>query len=80
MPICDMQEFAGNIDFDDIRALADAWRLFCRGPDLGKRTAVVSHDRFAPLYLKAIALRFPGRELAAFRTLEDAQRWLDQSH
>ena len=77
--ICDMREFTGNIDFDDIRALADAWRLFCGRPDLGKRTAVVSRDRFAPLYIKAIALCFTGRELVVFRTLEEAQRWLDRS-
>jgi hypothetical protein len=77
--ICDAREFTGNIDFDDIRALANAWRQFCGGPDLGRRTAVVSHDRFAPLYVKAIGLCFAGRELAVFRTLEEAHSWLDRS-
>lgn len=77
--ICDMREFTGNIGFDDIRALSEAWRLFCGGPELARRTAVVSLDRFAPIYLKAIQLCFAGRALAVFRTLEDAQRWINRS-
>lgn len=76
--ICDMLGFTGDLPFDDIRALSDAWRLFCAGGDQGRRTAIVSMDRFAPLYLNAIALCFQGRELAVFRTIEQAQRWLDR--
>jgi hypothetical protein len=76
--MCDMREFSGDLPFDDIRALAEAWRLFCGGADLGRRTAVVSRDRFAPLYIRAIALCFAGRELAVFRTLEEAECWLDR--
>ena len=71
--------FTGNFGFDDIRTLSEAWRLFCRGADLGRRTAVLSFDRFAPIYLKAIHFCFAGRALAVFRSLDDAQRWIDRS-
>jgi hypothetical protein len=71
-----MLGFSGQISFDDISAIADAWRLFCQGGDRGRRTAVVSNDPFAPLYIKAIALCFSGRDLAVFRTMDDAERWL----
>ena len=76
--ICDMTTFTGDFGFDDIRTLSEAWRLFCRGADHGRRTAVLSFDRFAPVYLKAIAFCFAGRELAAFRSLGEAQGWLDR--
>lgn len=76
--LCDMREFNGNIGFDAIRSIAEAWRMFCGDSDVGRRTAVVSLDRFAPLYLRAIALCFEGRELAAFRSLNEAERWLDR--
>jgi hypothetical protein len=75
---CDMREFTGALGFDDIRTLSEAWKLFCGGRDRSRRTAVVSLDRYAPLYLKAIALCFAGRELAVFRSMDAAQLWLDR--
>jgi len=74
--ICDMLGFSGHVSFDDIGAIADGWRRFNGGNDRGRRTAVVSDDPFAPVYIKAIALCFGGRELAVFRTLDEAERWL----
>jgi hypothetical protein len=75
--ICDMLVFSGHISFDDISAIADAWRIFTQGSDRGRRTAVVSNDPFAPVYIKAISLCFSGRSLAVFRTMDDAGRWLE---
>lgn len=75
---CDMREFTGDFGFDDIRALSEAWKLFCGGRDRSRRTAVVSFDRFAPLDLKAIALCFAGRELMVFRSMDEARHWLDR--
>jgi hypothetical protein len=40
---------------------------------------VVSNDPFAPVYMKAIALSFSGRDLAVFRTMDDAERWLTRA-
>lgn len=77
---CDMREFTGDFGFDDIRALSEAWNLFCRGRDRSRRTAVVSLDRYAPLYLKAIALCFADRELSVFRSMDAAQLWLDRRY
>lgn len=74
--LCDMSEFSGDLGFDDIRVLSEAWKLFCAGGDRGRRTAIISYDRFAPLYLKAIALCFTGRELAVFRSVHEAECWL----
>src|SRR5262245_41830321 len=45
--ICDMREFVGNIGFDDIRDVAQAWARFTAGADRGRRTAIVTYDRFA---------------------------------
>jgi len=77
--LCDMRCFTGDIGFDDISAVADAWRLFCGGKDRGRRTAIVSRDRFASLLVQAIALRFGGRELAVFHTIDEAAAWLDRT-
>ena len=73
-----MSEFTGDINFGDIRAISEAWKLFCGGRDRNRRTAVVSRDRYAPLCIRAIALCFVGRGLAVFRSLEEARRWLDE--
>ncbi len=78
--VCDMTTFTGDFGFDDIRTLSEAWKLFCSGADRGRRTAVVSQDRFAPMYIKAIALCFSGRHLAVFRSLGEARRWLDRAN
>lgn len=75
---CDMREFTGDFGFDDIRVLSEAWKLFCGGRDRCRRTALVSLDRYAPMYLKAIALCFAERELAVFRSMDEAQLWLDR--
>ena len=76
--ICDMRAFTGNISFDDIKAISEAWRLFCGGSDRNRRTAVVSHDRFAPLLVRAIEFCFATRELAVLTELQDAEAWLER--
>jgi hypothetical protein len=75
--ICDMLTFTGDISFDDIRSISAAWRLFSGTRDRGCRTATVTTDRYAPVYINVIAMWFRGRGLAVFETLAEADQWLD---
>lgn len=74
--LIDVREYVGNLSYVDIKAIALAWQSFARGGDRGRRTAVVSHDRFAGLLLKVVALLFDTRRFALFGEIQDALDWL----
>lgn len=74
--VSDMTRYDGDIDYYDIRDIASAWQAFCGSRDAGTCTAVVSLDPLATLFVRAIALVFPKRNFAVFRTVDAALRWI----
>lgn len=74
--LVDVRDYVGNLGYYDIQAIATAWREFAGERDAGHATAIVSHDRFAGLLIKVVALLFKTRRFALFHDVDDALRWL----
>jgi len=74
--IVDMRDYTGDLHYDDLSIIATRWRELARGRDAGCGTAIVTHDRFARVLLRAVALLFHNRRFALFAEMEEAMRWV----
>ena len=74
--IIDLSRDHGTITWEAIAEIMDKWRAFVGTADTGRRTAVVVRNALWETIVGVIAARFPQRRFDAFRTVDDARRWL----
>lgn len=75
--IIDLTRDHGAISWGAVAAIADKWHAFVGPADSGRQTALVVRDALWETIVTVIATRFPHRRFEAFRTTEDARRWLE---
>ncbi|HUH85290.1 MAG TPA: hypothetical protein VLX85_11810 [Stellaceae bacterium] len=74
--VIDLTHDQGAITWDAISQIADEWHAFAGAADATRRTAVVVRSTIWKPIVTAIAARFPNRRFDAFRTDEDARKWI----
>ncbi len=75
--IIDLTRDHGAITWDAVTEIANKWHAFAGAADIGRRTAVVVRNALWETIVSVIAMRFPRRRFDAFRTIDDARRWLE---
>lgn len=75
--IIDLSRDHGAISWDAVAEIADKWHAFVGPEDTGRQTALVVRDALWETIVNIIATRFPHRRFDAFRTVEDARRWIE---
>lgn len=75
--VVDTRDYTGDLSYEDLTTIALNWQKVARGRDGGRRTAIVTNDRFARFFMRAVALLFPTRRFALFAEIDEAMRWLE---
>jgi hypothetical protein len=74
----DLTRYEGGFELPHLQRIAVAYAQANRHPQHPCRTAFVTHDPHFPLWTPSMNHQFKGRQLRAFSSLREAERFLDE--